>query len=594
MRRLFAPALLLLAVLVVPWTAQADGDHSTKVMLVVDASASMFEMTGGGVTRMEAAHRAVRAAAATLGPREEVGVQVYGSSGSQDAARGCDDSRVLADPKVGNQKQLGAALSLPPSRGTSPIGPALEQARDELGPRGPRAIILVAHAAPTCGRDPYAVAARITRGDPDLRVHVVGVDVAGTDRQTLMRIADAGGGGTYRDADGADQLKTALGTAINRATQIYLGGGSAVAGGGERHEATEVRSGTWFDTLGAPGSDSDERWYTFERVLATSTLHLHASLRIRRDPDAPVPSDGLQIEAFAGDKACGSGEDRGEGGTDAVLSAYAPIPGLTKPDEECLGADTVTFVVRRTGDQNVPATPVEIYATEEAAAPAEPLTPVTPDADPPGLDLSSPTGDLQIGAPAFGLAPQLAIGTHSTAIVPGETQIFSVPVGWGQRLSTAARFPKSVDGPMTARISVISPNRATVFAPHSADLEDGGDTSIAAHTPSVAYGNRSSTDAAVAAANVAGDYLVMVSLTADDDVPRVDVPFVLGVDVFGTEEPRPGYRGELVDDASPLSAAADTDGSSFPWWIAALAVVAGLGVGAGAWFATRKSDHTGA
>lgn len=594
MRRLLAFALLVLAVLAGVPSAEADGDHSTKVMLVVDASASMFEATDGGVTRMEAAHRAVRAAAATLGPREEVGVQVYGSSGSQDAARGCDESRVLVEPKVGNRKQLGTALTLPPSRGASPIGPALEQARDDLGLTGPRAIILVAHAAPTCDVDPYAAAMRITHGDPDLRVHVIGVDVAGTDRRTLMRIADAGGG-TYRDAHGADQLKAALGTAVSRATQIYLGGGSAVAGGDNRHQATEVRSGTWFDTLGAPGSDSDERWYTFERVLATSTLHLHASLRVRRDADAPVRSDGLQIEAFVGDQACGGGEDRGEeGGTDAVLSAYAPVPALTKPDEECLVADTITFVVRRTGDQDLPAAPVEIYAAEEAPAPDEPLTPAAPDGDPPQLDLSSPTGDLQIGAPAFGLAPQLAIGTHATAIVPGETQIFRVPVGWGQRLSTAARFPKSVDGRMTAWISVISPNRASVVAPQSADFGDGSDALIAAHTASVAYGNRSSTDAAVAAANVAGDYFVVVSVAADDDVPRVDVPFVLGLGVLGTEEPRPGYRGELVDNASPPSPASDTDGSGFPWWVAALAAIAGLGVGAGAWFATRQSDDTGA
>ena len=593
MRRLFAPALLLLAVLVVPWTAQADGDHSTKVMIVVDASASMFENTDGGVTRTEAAHRAVRAAAATLGPREEVGVQVYGSSRSQEVAGGCGDSHVLVEPKVGNHQALGTALTLPPSRGGSPIGPALEQARDELGFRGPRAIILVAHAAPTCGPDPYAVAARITQGDPDLRVYVVGVDVAGTDRRTLMRIADAGGG-TYRDAHGEDQLKTALGTTVSRAIQIYLGGGSAVAGGDERDQATEVRSGTWFDTLGAPGSGSDEHWYTFERVLATSTLYLHASLRVLGDPDAPARSDGLQIESFVGDKPCGGGEDRGETGTDAVLSAYTPVPALTSADQECLDADTVTFVVRRIGDQDLPAAQVEIYAAEEAPAPDEPLTPATPEADTPLPDLSSPAGDLQIGAPAFSLAPQLAIGAHQVAIVPGETQIFRVPVGWGQRLSAAARFPKSVAGPMTARITVISPNRATVVAPQNADFGAGSDALLAAHTAPVAYGNRSSTDAAVAAANVAGDYFVVVSVAASDDVPRVDVPFVLGVEVLGTEQPRPGYRGELVEKAAPTRAAAVADRRGFPWWIAALATIAGLGVGAGAWFATRQSDDSGA
>ncbi|RHW23427.1 VWA domain-containing protein [Nocardioides immobilis] len=593
MRRLIALALLALAVVADVPAAQADGDHSTKVMLVVDASASMFETTDGGVTRMEAAHRAVRAAAATLGPREEVGVQVYGSSGSRDAARRCDDSRVLVEPKVGNHEQLSTALDLPPSRGASPIGPALEQARDELGPTGPRAIILVTHAAPTCDVDPYAVAARITQGDPDLRVHVVGLDVAGTHRRTLMRIADAGGG-TYRDAHGADQLETALGTTVSRATQIYLGGGSAVAGGDERDQATEVRSGTWFDTLGGPGSDSDEHWYTFERVLASSTLHLHASLRVRGGADAPTRSDGLQIEAFVGDKSCGAGEDHGETGTDAVLSAYAPVPALTKPDLECLDADTVTFVVRRIGDQDLPAAQVEIYAAEEAPAPDEHLTPIASKDDLPPPDLSSPTGDLQIGAPAFSLAPQLAVGTHKVAIVPGETQIFRVPVGWGQRLSAAARFPKSVDGRMTARISVISPNRATVVAPQGADFGARSEALIDADTAPVAYGNRSSTDAAVAAANVAGDYFVVVSVDAGYDVPRVDVPFVLGVDVPGTEQPRPGYRGELAGDDSPTSAADETGDSGFPWWIATLALIAGLAVGAGAWFATRHSDATDA
>ena len=56
------------------------------------------------------------------------------------------------------------------------------------------------------------------------------VKLAGERRAVRVRIAGeerwiaAQDGGTYRDAHGADQLKTTLTTAVSRATQIYLGG----------------------------------------------------------------------------------------------------------------------------------------------------------------------------------------------------------------------------------------------------------------------------------------------------------------------------------------------------------------------------------
>lgn len=584
MRRLFALLILVTAVVVAPTPARADGDHSTKVMVLVDSSASMFEHTGGGVTRMEATRRGLGAAVSTLGKLEEVGVQVYGSGASADP---CQDSKVLVEPKAGNRKQLDAALALKPTHGQSPIGPALKQAKEKLGDKGPRAIILVAHAAPSCGPDPVEVAAKIVRDDPEIRVHVVGVDVDGTDRRLLIGAANAGGG-VYRDARGADQLATSLGAALDRAITIYLGGGGAVEGGASRASATPVRSGTWFDTVPAGG----ERWFTFERALASSTLHLHASADLREDPSDPARKDSLEIKTYTGGRSCGSGKDSGVTGADAILTAYVPVPDLASTTRTCLSAPKVTFMVRRAAGSD--PLPVEIYAAEEAPAPDEPLKPVAVQGELPPLDLSAPAGAPQIGAPAFSLAAQVQPGAHPGSIVPGETQIFRVPVGWGQRLNVAASFSSAttpMTAPMTATISVISPNRADVVDQTSLAVAAGRDAVLNSGTQQVAYGNRGAGERHLAATNVAGDYYLVVSLEAAEGAARVDVPYVFGVEAVGSEQHRPEYRGEMVEappaPPAPTATAARSEKSGPPWWIAVLACLAGLGVGAAAWRFTR-------
>jgi Ca-activated chloride channel family protein len=582
MRRLLALALLTASVAIgaagVP-AAHADGDHSTRVMLLVDAAAAMSGQTPGGVTRMEATRRAVAGAAASLGPREEVGLQVYGSG----RTAGCDDTRVLVPPRVGTKAKLDAALALPASHGASPVGPALEQAVEALGSSGPRAIILVAHGAPTCDPDPVEAAARLTASDPDLRVHVIGVDVTGDDRSALRRIA-AAGDGVYRDARGATALEDALDDSLTRATQIFLGGGIPAAGGDDAAEETEVRSGTWFDTLGARGASHDEGWFAFERVLVESTLHLHASVRLPEDPAHAGDEVGLEIEAFAGERSCGSATARGITGTDAIVSAYLPVPELADGDDACRRARRLGVVVRRTDSGDVPALPVEIYAAEEAPAPDAPLVPVAADREGARIEMASP-GAVQTGAPTFAQAPELAKGAHRGLIVPGETQVFRVPVEWGQRLGAAVQFPAGLG--VAGNIRVISPNRADVI-----EQQQTSAGFVEVHTPTVGYGNRSSSTPSVAATNVAGDYFLVVSASATDATPRTEVPIVLGVAVSGKEQPRPAYRGALVPTAETGTApdpVSDGRGGPGVVWIAALAAVVGLGAGAAAWFGTRRA-----
>lgn len=145
---------------------------------------------------------------------------------------------------------------------------------------------------------------------------------------------------------------------------------------------------------------------------------------------------------------------------------------------------------------------------------------------------------------------------------------------------------------MTATMSVISLNRADVVSQQGVAVGPGRDGVLTGETQQVAYGNRGASEPHLAATDVAGDYYLVISLDAAEDVARVDVPYVFGVEAVGAEQSRPDYRGEMVDNASaPKPAAAISDRPGFPWWIAALAALAGLGVGVLAWRVTSKPNE---
>ena len=187
----------------------ARAQDSENILIVLDASGSMAGRMNGQV-KMELAQRVVKDLVENMPAEMNVGLLVYGSK-SVVAKRDCKDIDLLRPVQRVNPAEFDSALAHVSPHGMTPIGASLERAADALkGLPGRSTIVLVSDGTETCGADPCAVAqnVRATTGI-DVRVHVVGLDVASGERGTLECVAK-GGGGTYYPVADEKGLRTAL------------------------------------------------------------------------------------------------------------------------------------------------------------------------------------------------------------------------------------------------------------------------------------------------------------------------------------------------------------------------------------------------
>jgi len=198
---------LCCALLALALTARAD--DSENILIVLDASGSMAGRMNGQV-KMELAQRVVKDLVENMPGEMNVGLLVYGSK-SAVGKRDCKDIDLLRPVQKVDPQALDAALAHVSPHGMTPIGASLERAAEALkGLPGRSTIVLVSDGTETCGADPCAVAqnVRATTGI-DVRVHVVGLDVASGERGTLECVAK-GGGGTYYPVADEKELRSAL------------------------------------------------------------------------------------------------------------------------------------------------------------------------------------------------------------------------------------------------------------------------------------------------------------------------------------------------------------------------------------------------
>ena len=131
MRHLLAVALVAMTTLVaVPATA-AEGEDDKPVgrlMLVLDSSGSMSELTGDGRTRIDAAKDALRAVVNQLPDEQPVGMRVFGATQPTRAGAElyCSDSQNVATVATDNRDALNAAIDAYEPYGETPIAFALQ------------------------------------------------------------------------------------------------------------------------------------------------------------------------------------------------------------------------------------------------------------------------------------------------------------------------------------------------------------------------------------------------------------------------------------------------------------------------------------
>ena len=229
---------------------QDGGARTTQqpVTVVMDYSESMLQADADaqGTTRIDAAKAATRELVEKTPEGAKLGMVAFGHADKKT----CTKIETLQKVSEVDKKALLAKIDALDAQGGTPIGKSLLQAADELKDiKGEKSIILVSDGEPTCDEPPACeVAQQLADDGIDLTVHTIGFRLQGNAKaqETLECIADATGG-TYSDADDADQLTSQL---TRRALEAYTAEGTPVQGGHGVRTAAPLRPGQYVDEIG--------------------------------------------------------------------------------------------------------------------------------------------------------------------------------------------------------------------------------------------------------------------------------------------------------------------------------------------------------
>ncbi|HWT93784.1 MAG TPA: VWA domain-containing protein, partial [Solirubrobacteraceae bacterium] len=228
----------------------------------MDSSKSMAKDAGDGRSRMDVTKEAVRKLVDGLPSSARLGVRAYGSRVSESTRRaGCRDTRQLVPVGPLASGGIADAVDALEPTGRTPIGRSLRLAPKDF-PAGAekRTVVLLSDGGDNCAPpDPCKVAEQVAQQGVELSIQVVGLQVASSARRQLRCIAEAGGG-SYVDADDADELLEELRAALARAFRSYEPTGKPVSGGVDPASAPTIAPGEYLDTI-RPG---ETRHYAVE------------------------------------------------------------------------------------------------------------------------------------------------------------------------------------------------------------------------------------------------------------------------------------------------------------------------------------------
>lgn len=185
---------------------RSPGDEP-EVVMIVDASGSMREPFGGGLSRLEAAKRAADTMIRSLPADVDVGLVDFSA---------CNQVR---RDKFYSAAQRGALIgeinNLAPKQGT-PLAQAIQRAGNVASDSAESVLVIVSDGADSCGGDPCAAARALRAQKPNVTINVIDLADTPRERQALQCIASAGGGRVLRPGDPIDmnrKMKEAVGSA---------------------------------------------------------------------------------------------------------------------------------------------------------------------------------------------------------------------------------------------------------------------------------------------------------------------------------------------------------------------------------------------
>ncbi len=192
-----------------PPASAAETRQSARAMLVLDASGSMWGKIGGR-SKIAIAREVVGDLMRNWDPSVSVGLSAYGHRRKGD----CSDIEQLVPIGTSSPEAIAQMVTRINPRGKTPLSQSVRLAAEALRYTEEAAtVILVTDGLETCDADPCELAALLEETGVDFTAHVVGFDIAEAQSSGVRCIAEKTGG-QYFAASNADELKSALATAV--------------------------------------------------------------------------------------------------------------------------------------------------------------------------------------------------------------------------------------------------------------------------------------------------------------------------------------------------------------------------------------------
>ena len=192
-----------------PLTATVQAAEQSKVMLVLDASGSMWGQIKG-TSKIVIARQAVKDLLAKWDKNIQLGVSAYGHRRKGD----CSDIQTIYPVGPIRPKTILKIVNSLKPKGKTPLSEAVRRAAHELKFTENKAtVILVSDGVETCQADPCALGTELEELGVDFTAHVVGFDVAEKEQEGLRCLAE-NTGGLFLSAKNASELNSALSKAV--------------------------------------------------------------------------------------------------------------------------------------------------------------------------------------------------------------------------------------------------------------------------------------------------------------------------------------------------------------------------------------------
>jgi von Willebrand factor type A domain len=198
--------LALAAAASIALAQQSNAAEKARVMLVLDASGSMWGKIGER-TKIDIAKDVVGKVIGTWRPGDELGLAVYGHREKGT----CDDIEVLSAPGPLDPKAFMATINAINPKGKTPMTAAVKIAAEALRYGEEKAtVILVSDGLETCGLDPCSIATQLEKDGVDFTMHTVGFNVDDPAAKDQLKCMAENTGGIAVSAESPEELLSAM------------------------------------------------------------------------------------------------------------------------------------------------------------------------------------------------------------------------------------------------------------------------------------------------------------------------------------------------------------------------------------------------